>query len=88
MLVSYRWLQDYVDIPWEPEELAERLTMAGLEVEGITPLAPALDRVYVGLVTDARQHPRSFFSKKISIKIIKLKLKIALIRTSSNRNSN
>ncbi|HBG08455.1 MAG: phenylalanine--tRNA ligase subunit beta [Limnochordia bacterium] len=67
MLVSYRWLQDYVDIPWEPEELAERLTMAGLEVEGITPLAPALDRVYVGLVTDARQHPRADNLKVCSV---------------------
>ncbi|NMB01859.1 MAG: phenylalanine--tRNA ligase subunit beta [Firmicutes bacterium] len=57
MLVSYRWLQDYVDIPWGPEALAHRLTMAGLEVEGITPLAPDLPQVYVGKVVELEKHP-------------------------------
>ena len=37
MRVSYRWLLDYVDCPWEPEELADRLTMSGLKVEGWSP---------------------------------------------------
>ena len=59
MLVSYKWLQDYVEIPWEPEELAHRLTMAGLEVEGLAPLAPELSRVYVGLVRACVQHPKA-----------------------------
>lgn len=59
MLVSYKWLQDYVDIPWEPEELAQRLTMAGLEVEGVTPLAPELNRVYVGKVLELEDHPNA-----------------------------
>jgi tRNA-binding EMAP/Myf-like protein len=57
MLVSYKWLQDYVDIPWGPEELAERLTMAGLEVEGLTRLAPSLHGVHVGLVREVSPHP-------------------------------
>ena len=57
MLVSYNWLQDYVQIPWEPEELARRLTMAGLEVEGLTPFALDLPRVYIGLVKTAAKHP-------------------------------
>jgi len=34
MKVSLKWLRDYVDIKLAPEELAERLTMAGLEVKG------------------------------------------------------
>lgn len=57
MLISYKWIQDYVDVPWEPEELAHRLTMAGLEVEGVAKLAPDLPRVYVGVVTDCEKHP-------------------------------
>lgn len=57
MLVSYKWLQDYVDIPWTPEILAERLTMSGLEVEGLKPLAPDLAGVYVGSVLEAESHP-------------------------------
>ncbi|MCK9524946.1 MAG: phenylalanine--tRNA ligase subunit beta [Limnochordia bacterium] len=57
MLISYKWLQDYVQIPWEPEELARRLTMAGLEVEGTSPLAPELPRVYTGFVNEVAKHP-------------------------------
>ena len=59
MLVSYCWLQEYVEIPWGPQELADRLTMAGLEVEGIQPVAPNLDQVYVGLVEEAVAHPHA-----------------------------
>ncbi|MGI6147861.1 MAG: phenylalanine--tRNA ligase subunit beta [Firmicutes bacterium] len=57
MLVSLNWLRDYVDIPWAPEELADRLTMAGLEVEGITYLNPGLDNVRVGRILHAAPHP-------------------------------
>jgi phenylalanyl-tRNA synthetase beta chain len=35
MRVPYNWLKDYVDITLSPEELAERLTMAGLEVDRV-----------------------------------------------------
>jgi phenylalanyl-tRNA synthetase beta chain len=35
MRIPYTWLKDYVDIALGPEELAERLTMAGLEVDRV-----------------------------------------------------
>ncbi|MGO8946631.1 MAG: phenylalanine--tRNA ligase subunit beta, partial [Ktedonobacterales bacterium] len=35
MLIPYSWLKSYVDIEVSPEELAERLTMAGLEVDRV-----------------------------------------------------
>ena len=35
MKVTLSWLKQYVDFNWSPEELAERLTMLGLEVEGV-----------------------------------------------------
>lgn len=69
MLVSYRWLQDYVEIPWGPQELADRLTMAGLEVEGIAPVAAGLDRVYVGLVEKATAHPNADSLKICSVDV-------------------
>ncbi|HHY09793.1 MAG TPA: phenylalanine--tRNA ligase subunit beta [Firmicutes bacterium] len=59
MLVSYRWLQEYVDLPWEPEELAKKLTMSGLEVEGMRAVAPDLSGVYVGLVEKIEPHPQA-----------------------------
>ncbi len=39
MKASLGWLQDYVEIPVSIDELARRLTMAGLEVEGISSVA-------------------------------------------------
>ena len=35
MKVSFNWLKDYVDIKLSPASLAEKLTMAGLEVGGV-----------------------------------------------------
>ncbi|HEX5442072.1 MAG TPA: phenylalanine--tRNA ligase subunit beta, partial [Ktedonobacterales bacterium] len=35
MRIPYKWLKDYVDITLAPDELAERLTMAGLEVDRV-----------------------------------------------------
>ena len=40
MRIPYEWLKEYVDVALPPEELAERLTMAGLEVDRVEyPLA-------------------------------------------------
>jgi phenylalanyl-tRNA synthetase beta chain len=38
MKFTYNWLKDFVDVKLAPEALAERLTMAGLEVESVTPV--------------------------------------------------
>jgi len=35
MGVSINWLKDYVDFTWTPEEMAHRLTMAGIAIEGV-----------------------------------------------------
>ena len=35
MKVTFNWLKQYVDFDWSPEELTERLTMLGLEAEGV-----------------------------------------------------
>lgn len=37
MLASVDWLKQYVDIDVTPEELAEKLTRVGLEVESVNP---------------------------------------------------
>ena len=40
MKLSYKWLNEYVPLDGiTPEELAEKMTTAGLEVEGIHPVA-------------------------------------------------
>ena len=35
MRISLNWLKEYVDIDITPQQVADRLTMAGLEVEGL-----------------------------------------------------
>ncbi|MDD5475559.1 MAG: phenylalanine--tRNA ligase subunit beta, partial [Syntrophales bacterium] len=57
MLVSLKWLRDYVDIKLSPEELAEVLTMAGLEVESVTPGGPDFTGVVVSRITSVMPHP-------------------------------
>lgn len=43
--------------------------MAGLEVEGITPLAPDLERVYVGFVQEVQDHPGAENLKVCSVDV-------------------
>jgi phenylalanyl-tRNA synthetase beta chain len=57
MKVSFRWLQDYVEVDVSPEEFAERMTMAGLEAEKIEHIGDNWDNVFVGLVRGVSQHP-------------------------------
>ena len=57
MLVSLRWLKDYVDIEIGPEELADKLTMAGLEVDSVSETGPEFTNVVVAKILSVRPHP-------------------------------
>ena len=47
MKVTYNWLKDFINLKVAPAELAEKLTMAGLEVVSLKEiLAFELERVY------------------------------------------
>ncbi len=59
MKVSYNWLTRYVDINCSIDELAEKLTMAGIEVEGIEPVDKIPDGVIVGQITERKPHPNA-----------------------------
>ena len=37
MKVTYNWIKDFVDVDISPEQLADKLTMAGIEVKAIDP---------------------------------------------------
>ncbi|MNK18947.1 Phenylalanine--tRNA ligase beta subunit [compost metagenome] len=51
------WLRTLVNPPIATDELAHRLTMAGLEVEDTVPAAPAFTGVVVGHIVDIAPHP-------------------------------
>ena len=59
MLASVDWLKQYVDIDVTPEELAEKLTRVGLEVESVNHLGEGLEGVVTGKVTHIERHPNS-----------------------------
>ncbi|MFV2048733.1 phenylalanine--tRNA ligase subunit beta [Metabacillus litoralis] len=58
MYVSYKWLADYVDLSGiTPDELAEKITRSGIEVEGVEVLNEGMKGVVVGHVVEKEQHP-------------------------------
>ncbi|MBX5482189.1 MAG: phenylalanine--tRNA ligase subunit beta [Myxococcaceae bacterium] len=59
MKLSLKWLADYADAAVPPPELAHRLTMAGLEIEGQIRAGEGLEGVVVALITESRPHPNA-----------------------------
>lgn len=58
MLLPYRWLQQYTDVTWSPAELADRLTMSGMEVASVHEPMASLEQVVVGAVEQVATHPQ------------------------------
>ncbi|RMF86281.1 MAG: phenylalanine--tRNA ligase subunit beta [Nitrospinota bacterium] len=59
MKISYRWLQEFVSLELSPSTLADRLTMAGLEVKHIEETQGRFSGVVVGKIESIRQHPQA-----------------------------
>lgn len=59
MQVSYKWLQDYVNINISPQELADRLTMAGVAVENVHHLGEEISNVVTGQILKIDTHPNA-----------------------------
>ncbi len=59
MKIIYSWLKEFVDFDWSPEELASRLTMTGLEIEGIERVGASFKGVIIGKVVSREKHPNA-----------------------------
>ncbi len=57
MLLSIRWLQEFIDIDAPVHDLAHRLTMSGFEVECVTEIGPQWDHIIVAEVLESTRHP-------------------------------
>ena len=57
MKVSESWLREWVSPDVKTEQLVHLLTMAGLEVDGVEPAAPAFTGVVVGEIVAIEAHP-------------------------------
>ncbi|HXM32490.1 MAG TPA: phenylalanine--tRNA ligase subunit beta [Chthoniobacterales bacterium] len=59
MKFSVNWLREFVELPSSAEELAELLTLAGIEIEGIAKRGANFDKVIVAQITASAQHPNA-----------------------------
>jgi phenylalanyl-tRNA synthetase beta chain len=59
MKFSVNWLSEFVDLPEEIEDLAELLTLAGVEIEAIERRGATIDKVIVAQITASSQHPNA-----------------------------
>lgn len=57
MIVTYNWLKEFVDFDFSSDDLAHRLTMAGLEVDAMEKLGEGLDSVIVARLLAVDRHP-------------------------------
>lgn len=73
MLVPISWVKEFVDFDCDTNELAERLTMSGSNVEGIDFLGKDIKKVIVGEIEEIKEHPDAD------------KLIIAYVNTGSER---
>jgi phenylalanyl-tRNA synthetase beta chain len=59
MKISHNWLKEYIDVRLKPAQVADRLSMLGLEVAGFHDLAAQYDKFVVGSVLEVARHPKA-----------------------------
>ena len=76
MRVSLKWLSSYVSIRLSPQELADKLTMAGLEVERIEATGSRWANIFVGRIIEIEKHPQADRLKLALVDLKGEKLKV------------
>src|SRR5216110_2946207 len=59
MKFSVNWLREFVDLPENPEEIADLLTRAGVETQNIETRGARIDKVIVSQITASSRHPNA-----------------------------
>jgi len=59
MKFSVNWLGEFVDLPEDPEEIADLLTRAGIETKNIETRGAKIDNVIVSQITASSRHPNA-----------------------------
>src|SRR5213595_913534 len=59
MKFSINWLREFIDLPKDPEEIAELLTRAGIETKKIETRGANIEKVFVSQITASSQHPNA-----------------------------
>lgn len=59
MLVSVKWLRDYVDIDMDVKEFADMMTMTGTKMETVEYFGEDIENVVVGKILEINPHPNA-----------------------------
>lgn len=59
MLVSYKWLQDFLPVKTDPKDLAEKITRTGIEIASVRHPMEGLKKLVVGHILECEPHPNS-----------------------------
>src|SRR4030081_4046367 len=59
MKFSVNWLREFVDLPGKIDNLAELLTLAGVEIEAIEERGAKIDKVIVAQIKESSRHPNA-----------------------------
>lgn len=80
MKVTYNWLKEFADIQISPEELADKLTKCGMEVEEMEYQNAHIHDVVVGKILKIERHPQA---DKLVVCQVDIKERVAQIITSA-----
>jgi phenylalanyl-tRNA synthetase beta chain len=67
MKITQSWIREFVPVSGAPARWGAQLTLAGLELESVTPAAPPFEQVIVGEVLEATKHPNA---EKLSVCVV------------------
>lgn len=59
MKISTNWLREYIETPLDADEIADKLTLLGLEVEGIEKIGSDFEGIVVGEILEVKAHPNA-----------------------------
>ncbi|MDD3502033.1 MAG: phenylalanine--tRNA ligase subunit beta, partial [Candidatus Cloacimonetes bacterium] len=59
MKISYKWLREYIDIDLSVDDLKDKLTFSGIEVEAVQQTNELLDFIFVAEIKEKKTHPNS-----------------------------
>ncbi|MEG0918964.1 MAG: phenylalanine--tRNA ligase subunit beta [Anaerovoracaceae bacterium] len=57
MLVSLKWLKDYIDVDVDVETFADRMIMSGSNLETVEPIGEGIKNVVIGKIVEINKHP-------------------------------
>ncbi|MDN5354475.1 MAG: phenylalanyl-tRNA synthetase beta chain [Candidatus Cloacimonadota bacterium] len=59
MNISYNWLKEYIDLQLSPQQLIDKMTFAGIEIEAVEELGKELRQFQVAEIIEKKPHPNA-----------------------------